>query len=266
MGERIGAQASSRSGHLAQIIGADLMPEAARAAVNADDNGVGFEPEAARDLRVVNLRDALHLEIMVARPERSHLIALALLRLVGHGGWIGARHRAMLLDALEVLDPAVADLQCPARATGKHRVGVFWREPQRAGAAESRRDALVERVGELALHAAQLFGFEAGEKRAHAAGNVEADATRGDHAAVIGIERGDAADRKAVAPVRVGHRERRLDDARQRGDVGNLLGDLIVHRADQCLVGVDHAGNAHLSRARQLPLALASTVQSCTVH
>ena len=56
----------------------------------------------------------------------------------------------------------------------------------------------------------------------HAAVDVEADAAGRDDA-VGGAHRRHAADREAVAPVDVGHRHARLDDPRQRRDVGDLL-------------------------------------------
>src|SRR5262249_29164014 len=95
--------------HLAQEIGADLVAQPARAAVDADHDRVDFEAEASRGVRVVDLGDALHFEIMIAGAERAHLVALALLRRFGNRSGIGPRHRAVLLDALEVLGPPVAD-------------------------------------------------------------------------------------------------------------------------------------------------------------
>src|SRR5262249_18552882 len=105
---------------------------------------------------------------MIARAQRSHLVALAPLRRFRHRGWIRAGDAAMLFDALEILAAAVAELDGPARAAFQHRVGVARRKPQRAGAAESGGNALEERIGELALNRAHARGGEAREQRAHA--------------------------------------------------------------------------------------------------
>ena len=66
----------------------------------------------------------------------------------------------------------------------------------------------------------------------HAAVDVEADAARrDDRARVVHVERGDVADREAVARVDVGQPDRRAHDARQRGDVRELL-----HRGQEAAV------------------------------
>jgi hypothetical protein len=96
--------------------------------------------------------------------------------------------------------------------------------------------------------------------------NVEADAARRDDAARRRIERGDAADRKAVAPVRVGQSKRRLHDPGQARHVAHLLAHLVVHGADQGFVGEDRAGHAHAAGGRDLPFGLADPVQLRGVH
>ena len=60
------------------------------------------------------------------------------------------------------------------------------------------------------------------DEQPHAAVDVVADPARRDDA-VRELHRRDAADREAVALVDVRHRERRVDDPRQRGDVLELL-------------------------------------------
>ena len=66
------------------------------------------------------------------------------------------------------------------------------------------------------------------------------------------VDGGHAADREAVAPVRVGHHQARPDDARQRRDVGRLHEDLLVHLADELLGGEDARRHAHaLARVRR---------------
>ena len=61
----------------------------------------------------------------------------------------------------------------------------------------------------------------------------------------VGIEGRDAADREAVAPVRIGHRVGCPHDPGQRRDIDRLLIDLVVHVADQLFVRVDDGRHAH---------------------
>ena len=67
-------------------------------------------------------------------------------------------------------------------------------------------------------------------EQAHAAVDVVADAARRDDA-VRELGRRDAADREAVALVDVGHRQRRLDDPRQRRHVLQLLERAVAERS-----------------------------------
>jgi hypothetical protein len=73
----------------------------------------------------------------------------------------------------------------------------------------------------------------------------KADAPGRDHAALVGIEGRHAADRKAVAPVGVRHDIGGLNDSGQHGDIARLLGDLVIHVADEGLVGIDDGRHAH---------------------
>ncbi len=52
--------------HLAQVIRANLVPEPARSAVDADDEEIRFEPVSGCDFLVEDLRDTLHLEVVIA--------------------------------------------------------------------------------------------------------------------------------------------------------------------------------------------------------
>ena len=93
MSDLIGAQASSRSGSSMpnwqaaiamrfRILGADLVAEAARAAVDADHDVVQLQTEGLGGVSVIQLGDALHFEVVVAAAERADLVALALLGVI----------------------------------------------------------------------------------------------------------------------------------------------------------------------------------------
>ena len=85
----------------------------------------------------------------------------------------------------------------------------------------------------------------------HAAVDVVADAAGRDHAPFGRIGRAHAADAEAVAPMNVGHGQAGVLNARQKRDVGHLLGGLIVlDRVDQLVVGEDQAIDAHARLVR----------------
>src|SRR5690606_32475661 len=110
-----------RGRHLAQELRADLMPQAAGAAMNRREDRAALELESGRDLLGGELRDVLDLEVVVARAERPPLIALAPACTLRDVLGDRARHAAALLDALEVIGLAVALLDGPAGSAGEHR-------------------------------------------------------------------------------------------------------------------------------------------------
>ena len=65
--------------HFSQIVGAYLMAESPRAAMNADHEFPLIQSKLPGDIRGKNLLDFLYLEVMVARAERPGFIALPLL-------------------------------------------------------------------------------------------------------------------------------------------------------------------------------------------
>src|SRR5690606_24648928 len=148
-------------------------------------------------------RDLLYFEVVIAAAESAHLFALALPGERRHVARPGVRHLPALLDSLEVHGGAVAALDRPLRAARQHGVHLLVVEADGAGAAEARRNAARKLVGERLLHRTNVLSPQARMRAAHAAGDVEAHAAGRDHAAFAGIERGNPADRKAVAPVRI---------------------------------------------------------------
>src|SRR5262249_27070704 len=93
---------------------------------------------------------------------------------------------------------------------------------------------------------------------AHAAVNVVAHAARRNHTPFARIRRCHAANREAITPMNVRHRQARLLNTRQRRYIRHLLGRLIASNLiDQVLIGVDYAVHAHARFVRlgNLPLA-----------
>src|SRR4051812_23832548 len=90
----------------------------------------------------------------------------------------------------------------------------------------------------------------------------------GDHA-LVEVDRGDAADREAVALVDVGHGDGVLPDAWQRSDVDELLeGTVADDLVEHPLGRVDAAGHAHVVaiRLRDLPKEVVEALQVLFAH
>ena len=78
---------------------------------------------------------------------------------------------------------------------------------------------------------------QTGVQNAHPPGDIHADGATDDHSALVRIERGHRASRRAIARTRIRQRIDSLDYARQTGHLDDLWVDRIVHDADQVLGG-----------------------------
>ena len=96
---------------------------------------------------------------------------------------------------------------------------------------------------------------EIGDNQAHAAVDVESDAAGRNDAAFAHVHRCDAADRKAIAAMAIGHAERVTRNPGQSGDVADLLVNGLVHFANQLFGRNDPRRHAHavLVSRRQFP-------------
>ena len=66
--------------------------------------------------------------------------------------------------------------------------------------------------------------------------------------------------------MRVGHCVGGFDDAGKRGDVGRLFADLVVHVADQGLIGEDDGRDAHRPGGLDAPRRGVDLRQTIGVH
>jgi hypothetical protein len=173
---------------------------------------------------------------------------------------------ALFLDTLDIARLAPSALDGPARAARQHGVHFGLLERDGAFAADPGRNLAVERVGKRLLHGPDVGQLKARQYGAHAARNVEAHAARRDHAAVVGIEGRNPADRKAVAPVSVGHDVGRGDDARQRRYVCRLVVNLVIHAADEVFIGVDDRRHAHRPARLDAPGHCVDACETCGIH
>ena len=199
---------------------------------------------------------------MVARAQGAHLVLLAFLGMLGDLVRLGPGHAAMLLDAVQVRLHAVAPLHRPLSTAFQHGLHLSAGQPDRAGAAQAGGDVPIEMLGQPEFLHLDVSAPEAGVQGADPTGDVEPHTPGGDDTALARIEGRHPADGKSVAPVRVGHGIGRFDDARQAGDVAQLLRDLVVHVAQQALVAEQQAGDTHGPLRRDAPEGVGQSFQS----
>ena len=122
----MGAQANSRSGsvdpvaaglgqHGLEIVGANLVAQTARAAVDTHDHLTGAKLVGGRDVGREDFDHLLYLQVVVARAQGAKLIALPFLRLRRNCIRIRPCHHTILLDGFQVSRAPKAALHRPAR-------------------------------------------------------------------------------------------------------------------------------------------------------
>ena len=240
--------APERRVHRAHVVGAHLVAEPARARVDQDRDLALAQAELLRGRAVDQLLDALDLDEVVARADRAELAGAPLARPRRDVPGVGALEAALGLGRADVVvaaDPALLDE--PPRPLLEHRVELGAAQRERPALARAGGHAPRDRLDERAAAAGvELAVRERGREQPHAAVDVVADAAGGDDA-VRRRGRGQAADREAVALVDVGHRDRGLDDPRQRRDVLQLLERAVgADRGEQVGVGEHARGHAHV--------------------
>ncbi len=203
---------------------ANLVAEAARAGVNKDRYGAQLQPEHLGRVRIHDFVDYLYLEKMIAAAERADLVVAAFIGVVGDEIGPRAFQLAAGFGALDVLVGAVAAFHHVWRAFDDQLYHFAACELYLAGAAHAAGHGGKERVDQLFQARPAVFGGDVGAHQAHAAIDVVPHAAGADYAAFLRVGGRDAANAEAVAPVDIRHGERGADDARQRGDVGDLLG------------------------------------------
>src|SRR3990172_5787638 len=208
----------------------------------------------------------LDLQIMIAGSERTHLVALTPACPLRDGTRLRVQALAALLDPLKVLCIAVTPAYRPKRTTRQHGVHFGLVQANTAGAADSCRNCASQLVCKFSLHRLDPLTRQAGRQRADSTGDVKPDSPGRDDAALHRIERGNAADRKTIAPMRVRHRIRRADDSGKAGDIGQLCEDLVIHVAQQGLIGVEDSGYTHGTGWLDSPPICRFTLQLADVH
>src|SRR6185295_9332603 len=117
---QLDAPAGQLAHDIADMIGADLMAEPARSAMDHDGHRAVLEPERARGTLVVDRLHLLHFEKVVARTEGAELSLPAPPRVHADRVGIGVGEHAVFLAVLEVARPAGAALHRPRRTVAEN--------------------------------------------------------------------------------------------------------------------------------------------------
>jgi len=104
------------------IILADLVAEAARAAMDLHYRLVGEQSQTLGHGLIKNLGNPVDLNEVVARAESANLVTATLPCLMRNVLRVGAWHAAKLLRVLQILHAGVAVLFCPARTFHQHLI------------------------------------------------------------------------------------------------------------------------------------------------
>jgi hypothetical protein len=185
------------------------------------------QAQGAGPLAIEDPRDTAQLQEVVAGPHRAELVRTPLARSVGDLLGVGILDAAARFRPLGVVRGPDASIHQSAWALAQHRLQLVGAQGDPASASSPHRHLAGDGVHEPLLSVAQLVGVERQREQPHTAIDVISHAAgRNDP---IGRERRrDAADRKAVTLVDVGHRQCRVDDPRQRRHVGELLERAVV--------------------------------------
>ena len=107
--------------HDADVVGADLVAQASRSAVDHHAHAAQPEPERGGDVFVVDVVDDLYLEEVVAGTQAAHLADAAKQGSFADVPDLGVEHTAVILAVLEVALDAVAALHRVTRSAQQQR-------------------------------------------------------------------------------------------------------------------------------------------------
>ena len=159
---------------------------------------------------------------------------------------IGVRDRAARLAVIQIAVGRPTLSFEKANPFGQKMVEVPSGEPKRPLAPDPRRDVPMQEVHQPIQPAANVVVGQFGAEDSDTTVDVVADPARRNDAPFVRIGRRDAADRKPVSPMNVGHRQAGRLNPRQHGHVGNLFERLIRSGLfHEDLVGKDQAVDSH---------------------
>ncbi len=233
------------------IVGADLMPEAPRSAMDLDHHLPDEDTDSPGDHFVRDPIDHVHLDEVVAGPQRADLALATVARTHADFFRIRAGQTAFFLRALQVGGASKPALDGPPSA--------FFHDLIQFAGSKLHRAALADTAGAVGVqHRCQIiqvrpdgFNVNLAGQQTDPAVDVVAHAARRYHSVRQG--RGHhAADGKPVALVHVRHGQDLVDNARQRGGVDQLFQAAVAEDVfDQGLVGIKPGRHAHVRPKRR---------------
>ena len=231
------------------MVGADLVSQATRPAVDHHADLPQAEAHRVGRERVVDRVDGLHLEEVVPGPEAADLPEAPLHRSSTHLGGVGVRDGATVLAPGEVALNTVTGGDGVPGSTDQDVLELRPAQVPEPSPADAPRDDPVQPVHDCLESGDHLVPVQVPRRQQpDAARDVEPDTAGGQHAVRIHVRGRDAPDREAVPPVHVRHSVGRADDARQGRHVRHLLQRSVAGHGRQQLPGhEDHTGHPHAS-------------------
>jgi hypothetical protein len=228
------------------IVGAHLVPQPPRAAVDLHHHLALKEPDAPRGILIHDALDDVDLDEVISGPESAHLALAPLPGARSDLGGIGSRQAAALLRALEVLWVGKAAPERPAGTVFQHVVQFARRQLDLSAPAHAAGAVGVKGGGQLVQVGLDSLQRQAAGEQPHPAVDVVADPAGGDDP--VGQRRGDdPADGKPIALMDVGHGQRVAGDSRQACGVHQLLDAAVARQTfQQCFIGVEPRRHPHV--------------------
>ena len=165
--------------HGPDVVAADLVAQAAGAAVDHDADLPVPQPEPPRRVSVVDQVHGLDLQEVVARAEAADLVQAAVHRPAAHLGGVGVRHRPLVLTPQQVALVAVALRDRVARPARQHVPQLPGAgQPPDAAPPRAARGSGCQSVHQPPEYRRELGTVQIGREQPHPARDVEADAAR----------------------------------------------------------------------------------------
>src|SRR5512140_467577 len=159
------------------VVGADLVAEPARTAVNLNGKAAGQQAEYRGGLRIEDLIDHIDFNEVVARAERADLLPPARLGPVGYLARIGPVDAALFLGAGKVALGGIAVALRPGRTIAQDALQLGDAH-LKARLADAARAVAVEQGGKLIKLWLGLLELDARGQQPHAAIDIVANGAR----------------------------------------------------------------------------------------
>src|SRR4051812_3808007 len=194
------------------MVGANLMTQPARTAMDQNNYLVSKEAIGFRTLLIQHTGDTVNFEKVVARTKCTQLIASTLARMLADQGGIGARQPAILFRMQNIFGGGKIIVQTPLCAAVKEIIKLIVTQPVAPLFTYAAGAIPIKRSGKVIEMRFDFIHRKSTCQQAHATVNVIANRTRRNHA--VRQARGShPTDGKAIALVDIRHGDGMADNS-----------------------------------------------------